>query len=206
MKQNRFQPLNTTYQQLGTLLCKTALRIQSTDYTSISEWTSLIQRIHSTRNAFKDYAVKEEAVLFPVLHNYEPALKAVLYDNQYYRMHYLNALCELFTTMANASDKLKSRLFSHKLLYRLDEFVAAATQQLNEQEQMINAVLWKYYSDKELGDMTAALSIKKNHHRFAGQVINHIVHSAVMQPAFKSRRAANTFKQSLSESELAVAI
>src|SRR3954464_8344736 len=117
MKQIRFQPLGQTYQKLGTLLCSTALSIQTTDYTKTAEWEHLIQQVKQTFAAFKSYAEKEETILFPLLHNYEPALITILHDDQCERMRYLNDLSELFNTKQAATDKHKSKLFSHKLLY-----------------------------------------------------------------------------------------
>src|SRR4051812_9427853 len=119
------QPLVKTYQNLGTLLCNTALSIQTTDYTKSTEWVRLIQQVKKTFIAFNTHAEKEENILFPLLHNYEPALVAILRDAQYERMRYLNDLSELFDTKHAATNKHKSKLFSHKLVYRIDEFVAS---------------------------------------------------------------------------------
>src|SRR3954462_6582349 len=140
MKQIRFQPIGQTYQKLGTILCNTALSIQTTDYTIKSEWERLIQQVKQTFNAFKSHAEKEEDILFPILHTYEPALVAILRNDQYERMRYLNELSELFDTRQAATDKHKSKLFSNKLLYRFDEFVASILYQMNDHENMINQV------------------------------------------------------------------
>jgi hypothetical protein len=178
MKQIRRQPLSATYQQLNSLLCNTALSIQTTDYTATAKWARLIQQVKKTCAIFKSYAEKEENILFPLLHSYEPALVAILRDNQRNRMHYLSAFCELFTAAQAANDKQKSKLFSHTLLYRFDEFVASVLQQLNEQERMINAVLWNYYNDKELAQIAASFSISlsvstpEKDFTFADNIIN----------------------------------
>jgi len=208
MNQIRFQPLNEAYQQLSTLLCNTALNIQTTDYTSPQEWARLIQQVKQTCAVFKSHAEKEEDLLFPLLHNYEPALVAILRDNQCNRMRYLNALSELFTGMQAANDKQKSKLFSHKLLYRFDEFVASVLQQLNEQERMINAVLWRYYSDKELAGIAAsflltplALSHKKDT-SFADNLIKNIPPAAI----HSHTRINNGCKPHRATKELALAI
>jgi hypothetical protein len=211
MKQIRLQPLNEAYQQLSTLLCKTVLSIHTTDYTAPEEWMRLIKTVRHTYAAFKMQAEKEERILFPILHNYEPALVAILYDNRCSRIRYMHDLCELFTAMQAADDNQKSKLYSHKLLYRLDEFIAATVQQMKEQELMVNAVLWKYYSDKELEKIAATLSVKseiqsyKKDTTFADTVINHIIPSTAMQPAYKRRVADQAFKQH-GATELALAI
>lgn len=181
MKQTRLQPLSATNQQLSQLLCKTALQIQTTDYTSATAWAQLIEQIQHTYAAFKEHAAKEENILFPLLHTYEPALVAMLRDDQHYCIKYINNLCTLFSAMQHANDKQKSKLFSHKLLYRFDEFVATILQQLNEHEGMINAVLWQYFSDKELAQLAITLRIatltapRKRGVHFANNIINNIV-------------------------------
>jgi len=194
MKQIRLQPLTEMYQKLSTLLCKTALSLQTTDYTATAKWVRLIQQVKKTCIIFKSYAEKEESILFPLLHNYEPALVAILRDNQRNRMHYLNAFCELFTAAQAANDKQKSKLFSHTLLYRFDEFVALVLQQLNEQERMINAVLWSYYNDKELAQIAASFSVAlptstlDKNFTFADNIIN------------------KAYKQHCADKELALAV
>src|SRR4051794_25125758 len=103
MKQTRFQPLSKTYQQLSSLLCNTALSIQSIDYTAPKEWARLIKMVKKTCAVFNLQTEEEENTLFPILHNYEPALVAILRDRQSSRMRYLNELCELFHTMQSAT-------------------------------------------------------------------------------------------------------
>jgi len=212
MKQINLQPLSETYQQLSTLLCKTALNIQTTDYTVPAAWTRLIEEVQHTCAVFKNYAAKEEAILFPLLHNYEPALVAILRDEQCNLMRYINDLCVLFTGMYNATNKQKSKLFSHRLLYRFDEFAAATLQQLNENERMINAVLWRYYSNTELVQIAASLSIAAsdpNHKKdttFADNIINNIVPSVTIKPIQKHTRNNKIYKQHCASKELALAV
>src|SRR5207245_9512929 len=121
-----------------------------------------------------------------------PALAAILRNDQYECMSYLNDLSDLFNTKHAATDKHKSKFFSHKLLYRFDEFVASVLQQLNEHERMINQVLWRYYSDKELVQMAASFSItptsslSERNITFADNVINTIIPAAAVKRSYKS--------------------
>jgi hypothetical protein len=158
MNQIRLQPLNNTYQRISTLLCSTALNIQATDYTKTADWERLINQVNATHAAFKVRAEKEENILFPILHAYEPALVAILRDEQSKCLTYLASLSELFNSLRYATDGQKSRIFSNKLVYRFDEFVATTLQQIKEQETMINNVLWTYFSDKELVQLAASLA------------------------------------------------
>ncbi len=103
MKQLRYQPLAPIYQQLSTLLCHTALHIQSTDYTKAAAWARLIREVKKTFSIFEMHAEKEEKPLFPLLHRYEPALVALLRDDQYKRMRYLKEMSGLFEHMPAAS-------------------------------------------------------------------------------------------------------
>ncbi len=212
MKQIRFQPLGQTYQKLGTLLCQAALSIQATDYTASTEWERLIQQVKQTFTAFKSHADKEENILFPILHNFEPALVAILRDDQYERMRYLNDLSDLFDTKHAASDKHKSKLFSHKLLYRFDEFVASVLQQMNEHERMINQVLWRYYSDKELVQMAASFTItptatsRKRNPGYAYNFINTLIPATVGKRTNKTHVINKEYEQSRAIKEMAIAI
>jgi len=208
MKQIRVQPLNETYQQLGTLLCKLALNFQTTDYTTTAAWINLIAEVQHTYTVFKSYTEKEENILFPILHSYEPALAAIIRDNQYVCMRYLGDLNALFTAMYAATDKQKSKLFSHTLLYRFDEFVAATMQQIKEQEVMINAVLWRYYSDKELAPIAASLNIivHQRDTAFADAIINNIVPATTTNTTCKHTPAAKAYKQHRASKTLALAV
>jgi hypothetical protein len=208
MKQIRFQPLGQTYQKLGTLLCQTALSIQATDYTAPTDWERLIQQVKQTYTAFKSHAEKEENILFPILHNFEPALSAILRNDQYERMRYLNDLSDLFSTKQAATDKHKSKLFSHKLLYRFDEFVASVLQQMNEHERMINQVLWRYYSDKELVQMAASFIIipTATAHKRNTTYANNIIPAAVVNGTYTTRIINKEYKQPCASKELAIAI
>src|SRR3982751_4636967 len=208
MKQIRFQLLGQTYQKLGTLLCQTALSIQATDYTASTEWERLIQQVKQTFTAFKSHADNEENILLPILHNFEPALVAILRDDQYERMRYLNDLSDLFNTKHAATDKHKSKLFSHKLLYRFDEFVASVLQQMNEHERMINQVLWRYYSDKELVQMAASFTIIPiaASRKSADNNINTRIPATVVKHAYNTHVINREYKQSRASKELAIAI
>ena len=191
MKPAQLQPLVKTYQTLSTLLYNTALAIQTTDYTIAADWANLIEKVKTTAAVFSTYAEKEEAVLSPLLHQYEPALIAILRDDRFFCNQYLIDLATLFSTMQAATDKHKSRLFSHKLLYRLNEFVATTLQQINEHESMINTVLWRYCSGKELAQMEVSLAVQtpvalyKKDTSFADKVISNVMPVKVVRKRSK---------------------
>ena len=113
--------------------------------------------------------------------------------------------------MEFANDRQKSKLFSHKLLYRIDEFVAATMQQLNEQEQMINIVLWRYYSDKELVEISKMLSLEPSilsnneDTTFADTIISNVFPVTSISSARRNTRMNITNKQDCAKA-LALAV
>ncbi len=181
MKKARFQPLSQVYKELSVILYNTVLILYTTDFTQ-PEAIETIQKTTDILSLFENQMATEEAILFRAVHDYEPFMVAILRDDYRERMQYLHQLQKVLIPGDEAGKKYKSVLFSSRLLYYFNEFMTCCINQMKNHEAMLQPVLWRYYSDKELKQI--AVSIKTTGQLFDHHTNQFTIHTVKQEMAF----------------------
>ena len=159
MKPVRIQPLNPAYHQLSQLLHEALLSLYAIGARR-DEKTSL-QKAGIVLSLYERHMAKEEAILFGILHEYEPCVSTLLLTNYRIITKQINDLRKLMVVNKKSND-VEGKQESHQLLYRFNGFVNICLAQMKEHQSIVNPVLWRYYSDEELKYMSSAFTINQS--------------------------------------------
>ncbi len=160
MKPSRFQPLSPMFEDLRALLYKTMRTLHNTDFTT-KDASFAIQNTTAVLEYFEYQTAIEEALLLSAVHDYEPMVEAILRDDHRNRIKKIQQLQQMIANAYDEGDSFATWLFSSRLIRRFNEFAISCMQQMHSHESMLTPVLWRYYSDRELKQITR--SVKSAH-------------------------------------------
>lgn len=162
----RYNPFNQVHKGLRALLYDTALLIQHTDFTRWEQTEKVSERVHFVNEVFAAHAYHEDNHVFPMIAGYTPDVVAD-FESQHQVDHELSeGLCTCLGSFAETNPPEQNVWAGNELLQAFNSFLAFNVEHMKKEETMINAVLWQYYSDAELLQMTrkivASIPIEQN--------------------------------------------
>lgn len=150
MQTIRFNPFNQVHKGLRALLYDTALQLQHTDFTKEEEIGAVVERVRLVNTLFEHHAHIEDSRLFPLIESYAPELV----DNfgaQHQKDHALSEALERCLHVFNETNTPEQNNWAgNELLQSFHAFLAFNVEHMRQEETLINACLWRYYSDEEL--------------------------------------------------------
>ena len=136
---------------LRALLYDTALQLQHTEFTNEKEAEAALEALGETILLFEEHARKEDSIILPAITEYEPsivdcfesehALDSALGEQLVVSM-------EAFRTISGSSEKI---LAGYQLNTAFVEFMVFNLEHMAKEENIINPILWRYYTDEEIG-------------------------------------------------------
>lgn len=158
---HRYNIFNQIHKGLRALLCETAIDIQHADFWNTEEAAQVIDRIREVIRLFEKHAASEDTYIFSAINAWEPSV-ADAFEKEHVRDHELGeklaAALEAYeaapviTKKAEAAPRIQSAFM---------QFMAFNLDHMAREEEVINPLLWRYYSDEQLRQVT-------------GQIISHI--------------------------------
>jgi hemerythrin-like domain-containing protein len=135
---------------LRVALYETATSLQQADFTSEAESDETLTRLKEVIMLFNEHARKEDQFLFPALFQFEPSavdafkqehiIGVALSGNLHSAINRLEGLLK-------AADRVTA---GKRINIDFVEFMVFNLQHLSKEEDALNKLLWRYYSDKEI--------------------------------------------------------
>jgi Hemerythrin HHE cation binding domain len=150
----RYNIFHEVHKGLRTLLYETAIQIQQTDFINKEEAELVMEEIKNGLELFDKHAHSEDRFVFAAIQPYEPAVVDA-FEQEHVKDHALGeCLATLVDTFSNAvSDDEKLR--NGNLLYQaFIEFMIFNLQHMAKEEDIINKILWRHYTDEALKGIT----------------------------------------------------
>jgi hypothetical protein len=146
----RYNLFNQIHKALRVLLYDTATLIGRTDFDDPSQYAIVNARLKQVLNSFDNHAGHEDAMILPLLAQYEPAVVNV-FEEEHHIDHALSQKLKgsLMALDHAISSEAKSQLGA-SLGHSFVEFMIFNLQHMAKEESILNNLLWKYYSDEEL--------------------------------------------------------
>ncbi len=150
----RYNIFNQIHKALRTILFDTATILQQTDFSNKEESTESVQRLREVIHYFEKHAYSEDNFVLPAIEKFEPSL-VDLFEKEHVEDHELgekmNALLKQFDT---ASTEHSRMAIGTAINSAFIEFLVFNLNHMAKEEDILNAVLWKHYSDAELHGIT----------------------------------------------------
>lgn len=155
----RYNIFNQVHKGLRALLYDTAMQIQQTDFWNAEEASGTLRRIRAMISLFDKHARCEERFIMAAVKNYEPSV-ADLFQQEHSRSRllaeYLAGAVKAYEVAPVITGK---SLIAPKITGGFNRFIAFSLEHLTKEEEVLNAILWRYYSDEELFNITKQMAL-----------------------------------------------
>lgn len=132
------------------MLYQTALQMQQTDFTEKKETVLLVSHIEQLVQSFQEHADHENRLLLPAVGKYNPQL-AKLFGAEHEEGHRLSLqLITASNSWLHSADKKTMHQAGKIMSVYFNEFIAFSLYHMNMEEQVLNDILWRHYTDREL--------------------------------------------------------
>ncbi len=151
---NRYNIFYGIHKGLRAMLYETAIQIQQTDFVNQEEAEQALEQIKNLVELFDKHADSEDRFVFAAVQPYEPAVVEA-FEREHVQDHALaENLSNMLTTFTNASVD-DEKIWAGKLVYQaLNEFMIFNLKHMAKEEDIINKILWRNYSDEQLKGIT----------------------------------------------------
>jgi Hemerythrin HHE cation binding domain len=150
----RYNIFNQIHKGLRALLYETARQIQHTDFRNVEEAESIIGRINEVVRLFEKHAHSEDNHVFPAIEKYEPSV-ADAFEQEHVKDHFLGELLtasiSLYSYAAVITEKGEAGRQIHSAYVK---FMVFNLEHMRKEEEIINPLLWRYYTDADLMAIT----------------------------------------------------
>lgn len=152
MQTLRFNPFAQVHKGLRVLLYDTAILLQHTNFLEEEQIAEVVERVKLVNSLFAHHAHVEDNQMFPLLKTYAPEIVDD-FEAQHQVDHALSEGLEkclhLFTETNTPGQNLWA---GNELLQHFHAFLAFNVEHMKKEETIVNACLWRYFSDEELKD------------------------------------------------------
>ena len=150
MQTVRFNPFGQIHKGLRALLYDTALQLQHTDFTVAEEIEAAVERVKLVTTLFEHHAAVEDSQMFPLIESDAPQLVAE-FEAQHQKDHELsNDLERSLVLFTETNSPEQNQWAGNLLLQSFHAFLAFNVEHMKQEEMLVNACLWRHYSDEEL--------------------------------------------------------
>lgn len=148
---NMFFPI---HRGLRAMLFETAQQLQQTDFTDSEQAAASVAQINEVVEIFEGHASKEDNHVFAAIAAYEPSVVDA-FEQEHVEDHKLGEdLQNWLTAFGYAVAPSAKQTIGAELTKSFIEFTVFNLRHMAKEEKVINPLLWRYYSDEELHDIT----------------------------------------------------
>ncbi|MFL5808494.1 MAG: hemerythrin domain-containing protein [Flavisolibacter sp.] len=154
----RYNSFNLIHKGLRALLYHTGLQLQQTDFTVENEAENAINRVKEVIMLFEGHAYKEDHFILPAIAVYEPSVVATFeseHEEDIQLGEKLNARVE---KLENSQSLLEKIVAGRELTESFVSFMVFNLNHMAKEEDILNKILWRYYSDDEIKKITTDIS------------------------------------------------
>jgi hypothetical protein len=146
----RINIFNQIHKGLRAALYDTAISLQQADFTSETEAEEALSKIKEVVMLFDEHAHKEDSFVLPAILQFEPSV-ADAFEQEHVTdlalSSQLNKAVDEFETLLKAEDRAAA---GRKINIDFVAFLVFNLQHMAKEEDIINQLLWRYYTDAEI--------------------------------------------------------
>lgn len=136
------------------MLYQTAIQLQQTSFIDAEEATEAIEHVKTVVDLFESHAHKEDTYVFPAIAAWEPSVVAA-FEQEHVEDHELGeSLQKWLTAFEYAVAPSAKQTIGEELAKAYIQFMVFNLRHMAKEEQVISPLLWRYYTDSELHDIT----------------------------------------------------
>jgi len=150
----RYNIFYQIHKGLREMLYQTASRLQQTDFTNATETEPLIAQMNSVLDLFDKHAATEDHFILPAIATNEPSV-TTLFEEEHVQDHALSdKLRSVLKGLQVAATDQDKNTWGTVLRPVFVDFVVFNLTHMAKEEEVLNKLLWRYYSDEDLQGIT----------------------------------------------------
>jgi hypothetical protein len=150
----RYNIFYQIHKGLRAMLFETALHIQHTDFWNAEETEEVIERISEAVRLFDKHAFSEDNHIFPAVEKYDPAI-ADAFEQEHVKDHLLGKTLAESIICYHAAPVITEKAEAAKeVQVGFVKFMVFNLEHMAKEEDVLNKILWRYYTDAELMAIT----------------------------------------------------
>ncbi|MDF2191851.1 hemerythrin domain-containing protein [Paraflavitalea sp. CAU 1676] len=157
MEKARYNIFNLIHKALRSMLYETANLIQQTDFECREEAEHTMYLLEKILYYFDKHAQHEDTFILPAIARYNKEL-VDSFENEHVADHALaESIRESMEAWEKTNDPAEMIALGRHIFLTFNDFIAFNLTHMNKEEDELNAVLWEYFSDPELMQITQSL-------------------------------------------------
>lgn len=154
----RYNTFNIIHKGLRAALYQTALQLQQTDFTEEDQAEEALSRVKEIVLLFEGHAHKEDTFILPMINEYEPSVVAG-FNAEHEQDEKLGIELNTAVEKVASSSTLPEKIVSgRELTESFVRFMVFNLEHMAKEEDIINKILWRYYSDDEIKAVSSQIS------------------------------------------------
>lgn len=150
----RYNIFNQVHKGLRALLYETALAVQQCDFLSEADTEKTLKQVREVLELFDRHAHTEDKFILPAISEYEPAVVAAFEDEHKEDHEFGSRLKELLNLFEGLSDAAAKVDTGNAIYQSLVKFMIFNLGHMAKEEDILNKLLWRYYTDDQLKKIT----------------------------------------------------
>ena len=153
----RYNSFNIIHKGLRAALYQTALQLQQSDFTDKDQTEDVLNKVREVVLLFDGHAHKEDHFILPMINEYEPSVVARFtteHEEHEKLAIELNKAVEKVDTTTSVEKPVAGRLLTESFV----RFLVFNLEHMASEEDIINKILWRYYSDDEIKAVVSQIS------------------------------------------------
>ena len=150
----RYNIFNQIHKGLRALLYETIIKLQQTDFTDAENADEAVQQVKIILDLFDEHAHTEDTFILPAIVEYEPSVVDVFAQEHVQDLalsNKLNGLLQAFSLTISPDAK---REIGAAISTAVFEFMLFNLEHMKKEEDVLNKLLWRYYTDEVLHGIT----------------------------------------------------
>lgn len=154
---NRYNIFYQVHKGLREMLYHTASRLQQTDFSNPIQAAAAIGQVNEVVDLFDKHAGTEDYMILPAIEQFEPSV-TTLFAEEHIQDHALGEKIRSIVKGLTASEKAGDRdTWGAVLRPVFIEFMVFNLNHMAKEEDILNKLLWRYFSDEELQAITGKI-------------------------------------------------
>lgn len=154
----RYDIFHIIHKGLRASLYHTAIQLQQTDFTSTAESEDAMNRVKEIVMLFDGHAHKEDQFILPAIASYEPSVVVAFEDEHAEDIRLGQELNNCIENLENSQSLLEKIISGKELTKAFVGFMVFNLEHMAKEEDVLNKLLWRYYSDDEIKQIGANIS------------------------------------------------
>lgn len=146
----RYNTFNQIHKTLRALLYDAALTLQQTDFIVKEECDMAVEKVIAILDLFEDHAHHEDSHVLPAVFPFEPAVVDVFEQEHETDLELSRALHLSIAELYRATSGEEKVRLGRQLTIAFIQFMVFNLNHMAKEEEILNAILWRYYSDEEI--------------------------------------------------------